>query len=76
MSDDSKGFRIIYAKSGSSPKNKFFEKKMGLLEFILENLDYIDYLSINDVLINKSKFVDDNKKKINRYLKIKKLYDI
>lgn len=76
MNDEKKGFRIIYAKSGCSPKNNFFEKKMELLEFILENLDYIDYLSINDVLIDKNKFADENKLKINRYLKIKKLYDI
>ena len=73
---EKKGFRIIYAKSGGSPINIFFEKKMKLLGFIINNLDYIDYLSINDVLIDKNKFVDENKTKINRFLKINRLYDI
>lgn len=76
MKDDSKGFRVIYAKRGSSPKNKFFEKKMLIIEFLLDNLDCIDYLSVNDVLINKDKFIDENKLKIDRYLKIKRIYDI
>jgi len=73
--DLEKGFRLIYAKKGGIPKNKHFEKKMDVIIFLFEELNNIDFLSINDVIIDKNKLVKDNLV-MSRYLKLKRLYEI
>lgn len=69
------GFNLVYAKSGGRPKNIFLEKRRGVVEFLLENLNDIDFISINDINIDKNKLVNDNLL-LCRYLKLKKIYEI
>jgi hypothetical protein len=69
------GFNLIYAKSGGSPKNKFFESRILLVEFLMINLNNIDFLSLNDVIIDKNKLINDNLK-MSRYLKLMRIYEI
>lgn len=69
------GFNLIYAKTGGIPKNEFFLNRRELVIFLIDNLDKIDFMSINDVIINKDKLINDNKI-LSRYLKIKKINDI
>jgi len=69
------GFNVIFAKRLGSPKSKFFETRSDVLDFILTNIDDIDFLSINDVSIDKDRFINDNKK-ISRYLKLRNIYEI
>jgi len=71
----SEGFNLIYAKSCGSPKNKFFENRRLLVEFFMENLNNIDFISINDVIIDKNKLINDNLK-MGRYLKLMRIYEI
>jgi len=66
------GFNLVYAKRMSRPKNAYFETRLKVIEFFLENLNDIDFLSINDVNINIDKLVNDNIH-IARYLKLKKI---
>ena len=72
---ENEGYQLLYAKIGSSPKNKYFEKRLDLVEFLIYNLNNIDFLSINDVIIDKKQLVNDNKK-LNRYLKLSKIYEV
>lgn len=71
------GFNLIYAKTGNSPKNEFFSNRRELVIFLVNNLDKIDFMSLNDIIIDKNKLINDNKI-LSRYLKIKKInnYDI
>jgi len=73
--DLEKGFRLIYAKKGGIPKNKYFEEKIDVIKFFFDELNNIDFLSINDVIIDKNKLVKENLV-MSRYLKLKKLYEI
>lgn len=72
------GFAIVYAKSGSSPKNIFLETKIEVINFFIDHLDEIDFLSLNDIAINKNNFLTQILKnvKISRYLKLKKLSEL
>jgi hypothetical protein len=66
------GYNIIYAKKMGRPKNIYFNTRIEVVEFFLENLNDIDLLSINDVIIDTKKLVNDNIH-ISRYLKLKKI---
>lgn len=46
------GFNLVYAKIGGSPKNIFFQTKLETEIFLKENINKMDFLSINDVNIN------------------------
>ena len=69
------GFNIMYAKNCGTPKNVFFKDRRGFVEFILENINDIDFITINDKQINKEKLINDNTL-LNRYLKLKRIEDI
>lgn len=69
------GFNVVYAKRMSTPKNIFFDTRLEVVTFLLENLNDIELISINDVQLDKNKLVNDNKK-LSRYLKLSKLYEI
>lgn len=69
------GFNVVYAKSGRGPKNIFFEKRIEVTEFLLTNLNEIDFISINEVIIDKNTLVKNNIK-LSRYLKLKKIYEV
>jgi len=69
------GFNLIYAKSGGSPKNIFLDTRRDTIEFLFENLNNIDFISINDVIIDKNKLINENKI-LARYLKLIKLNEI
>lgn len=71
----SEGFNVIYARKGQSPRNKFFINKTETIKFIFIEFDNIDFLSINDVLIDKEELLNKNIK-FTRYLKLKKIYEI
>ena len=73
--DSFDGFHLVYAKKCGSPKNKFFEKRIEVIEFFAYNLNNIDFLSINDVIIDINKLVENNKN-LSRYLKLIKIYEI
>jgi hypothetical protein len=64
-------YNLIYAKSGGVPKNKFFDNRILLIEFLMSNLNNIDFISLNDVIIDKNKLINDNLK-MSRYLKLMK----
>jgi len=71
MIDEHDGFRLVYAKKGGRPKNCFFENRIEVTEFLLYNLNDIDFICINDVIINKDKLVNENLK-LGRFLKLSK----
>lgn len=75
MNELNDGYNIVYAKSGGSPKNINLKTRLDVVQFFLYNLNHIDFLSINDVVIDKNKLVNDNIK-LGRYLKLKKIYEI
>jgi hypothetical protein len=72
MIDENDGFHLVYAKKGGIPKNCFFETRVEVTGFLLNNLNEIDFICINDMIINKDKLVNDNIK-LGRYLKIDKI---
>jgi len=72
MIDENDGFHLVYAKKGGSPKNCFFETRIDVTHFLLNNLNEIDFICINDVIINKDKLVNENIK-LGRHLKIDKI---
>jgi hypothetical protein len=71
----SEGFNVVYAKKGSRPYNKFFENKKDTIKFIFTEFDNIDFLSINEVMIDKVELFNKNIK-FARYLKLKRIYEI
>ena len=75
MLKENDGFRLVYAKSGNSPKNAFLKTKLEVTEFLIENLNNIDLIVINDVIINKNDLVNRNIK-LARYLKLNRIYEI
>ena len=68
------GYNLIYAKRMGIPKNTHYNTRMEVIEFFIENLNEIDFLSINGVFINKNQLVNDSKS-LSRYLKLKKIND-
>jgi ABC-type proline/glycine betaine transport system ATPase subunit len=66
------GFYLIYAKRCGIPQNIFFETRIEVVNFFIKNLNDIDFISINDVIIDKNKLINDNIK-LSRYLKLKKI---
>lgn len=69
------GFNLIYTSQGKSPKNEFFNNRRELVEFLIDNLNDIDFMSLNDVIIDKNKLVNNNKI-LSRYLKIRKIKEM
>jgi uncharacterized protein YneR len=69
------GFNLVYAKSGKSPKNIFFENRKDVVNFFIDNINDIEFLSINDVIIDKNKLVNNNLL-LSRYLKLKRIYEV
>lgn len=65
------GFNLVYAKKGGSPKNIYFSTRLEVTDFLVNNLNNINFLSINDSVININKLVNENKY-LSRYLKLKK----
>ena len=53
-------FDVIYASIGKSPKNIYFSSDKKLLRFLLDNLNKIDFISINDRHINKIELINKN----------------
>ena len=68
---ESKGFNVIYTKKMGIPKSIYFKDRISVTDFLLEELNNIDLLSINDVIIDKEKLVNNNKK-LSRYIKLTK----
>lgn len=69
------GFNLVYAKNGGIPKNIYFEDRIKVTEFFINNLNDIDFLCINDKNINKDEMINNNKK-LSRYLKLMKIYEV
>jgi len=69
------GFNIIYAKKMSRPKNIYLENRINVINFMIEYNDDIDFLSINEVIIDKNKLINDNKL-LSRIIKMKKINNI
>ena len=63
------GFNIVYAKNVGSPKSIFLETRLEVTEFLINNLNNINFISINDVVIDINKLVNNNKY-LGRYLKL------
>lgn len=63
------GFNIVYAKNGGSPKNIFLKTRLEVTEFLINNLNNVNFISINDVVIDINKLVNSNKY-LGRYLKL------
>lgn len=57
--EDSKGFNLVYAKIGGSPKNIFFENNNDVIKFFIENVDNINFLTINDRFINVEQLLEN-----------------
>jgi len=72
---DKEGFNLIYAKECGSPKSVYLKNKVEVIEFFINNEECIDFLSINDVIIDKNKLSND-KVRLIRFLKINKIYEI
>lgn len=68
-------FNVIYAKKMGIPKTAVFDNKKDVVEFLLYNIDDIDFLSINEVIIDKNKLIYENKL-FSRYLKLIKLNEL
>jgi hypothetical protein len=68
-------FNIVYAKKMGLPKRVVFDNKKNVIEFLLYNIDDIDFLSINEVIIDKNKLIYENKLFL-RYLKLIKLNEL
>lgn len=65
------GYNMVYAKKGKSPKRFFCETRKDVIEFLIRELNNIDFLSINDVVIDSNKLVNSNIK-LSRLLKLMK----
>ena len=71
MIDENDGFHLVYAKTGGRPKNIFLETRKEVTEFLINNLNEIDFICINDVIIDKNKLVNENLT-LGRFLKLNK----
>ena len=65
-------FNVVYAKSGGSPKYIELETRREVVKFFMNELNNIDFISINDNIIDKNKLIDNNIK-LSRYLKLTKI---
>lgn len=54
------GFNLIYAKKGGIPKNCHFDNKKDVIDFLIENINSIDFISINDVIIDRELLIKNN----------------
>jgi len=70
--DLEEGYNLIYAKNGSKPKVKYCFKKNEVIEFLVNELDSIDFISINDRQLNINEFIKGSKR-FSRLLKLNKL---
>lgn len=66
---DEIGFAISYGKKGSSPKNIFCKDRNDVLKFLFKEIRNIDYISINDRVVNKTRLINNNLV-LSRYLKL------
>lgn len=73
--DDNDGYNIVYAKIGGVSKFKYFKERRKVVEFLMDELNNIDFMSINDVIINRNELVNSNLK-LSRYLKLIKINEI
>jgi hypothetical protein len=69
------GFFVVYAKKCNKPNNIHFKDRINIVEFLLYNANDIDFLSINDVIIDLNKLINNNLM-LSRYLKLTKNYEI
>ena len=60
MIDEHEGFNLVYAKKGGIPKKCFFETRIEVTEFLANNLNEIDFIAINDVIIDKNVLINNN----------------
>ena len=67
-----KGYNLIYAKNGGTPKVKFCSQKNEVIEFLVDELDSIDFITINDRQLNINEFIKGSKN-FSRILKLNKL---
>ena len=68
-------FNLIYAKNCNIPKNILLNSKCEMIDFIINHIDDIDFISLNDVIIDKYELININQK-LMRYLKLKKIYGL
>lgn len=66
---DEIGFSISYGKMGSSPKSIFIRDRNDVLKFFFKEIRNIDYISINDRVVNKTRLINNNII-LSRYLKL------
>lgn len=69
------GFNVVYAEKCGRPKAVFLNNRQEVVNFFMENLNNIELLTINDIIIDKNKLVNDNKL-LSRYLKLKRIEKI
>jgi len=69
------GFNLVYAVRCGTPKNIYFDDRLSVTRFLMDELNNIDFLSINDIIINKEELVNNNIK-LSRYIKLMKLNDL
>ena len=69
------GYHIVYVKSGGKPNNIWFETRLEMIDFLFKNLSEYDLFSVNDIIVDKSRLIQKNKK-VYRYLKLRKLNEI
>ena len=57
------------------PENCFLETRIEVTKFLKNNLNDIDFISINDIIIDKNILIN-NSLPLCRYLKLKKINEI
>ena len=75
MQEFDEGYNIVYAKKRSSPKRILCKSRKDVINFFINELNNIDFLSINDVIIDLNKLVNNNIK-LSRYGVIAKLNNV
>lgn len=68
-------YNLVYAKNMGIPKRTKLKTKKEVIKFLLNNIVDIDFISINDVTIDKERLIKENKI-FNRYLKLLKINKI
>jgi hypothetical protein len=66
---DEIGFSMTYCKIGSSPKSIFLRDRNDVLNFLFKEIKNIDYIGINDRVVNKNRLINNNLV-LSRYLKL------
>jgi hypothetical protein len=67
-------YNIVYAKRLGSPSRIKLDNKKEVIDFIIDNKNNIDFLSINEATINIDAFL--KQKSIERYLKLSVINEI